>query len=352
MMPQLREEDVVRLLSIAKNRLHPEAVVPFFWGVFFYEALMFLIPSIGIYKNPDAPPWTGFANVCVAMVVIQFLIALLFSFKSIIYRFQKVQFVLLGVVGFIMSLAMYPAFFVACAIIDEPVDLVLTGAAILCCGLLLLAWSTRHAIRRLRNGQFREGGRLLYNFQKPQGSVNKPLIYGMALFGGILARNVVVYGISEAYIPLALGTLIQYCMSLALPEFLLVAYCKFKFDDFILSRPPAATKGQQNKNKLKTQRINAFKNPVKVLKYCARWNVQGAKATVGAMIVVWTELAVILFLLIVLLYVSDAEGRAEMVPFHTFAGSSLILSYLFAIAILIPTVVVLWFVKLIFKKQS
>jgi hypothetical protein len=57
--------------------------------------------------------------------------------------------------------------------------------------------------------------------------------------GGVVARafSDMDSSVAEGIFPLFLAILLQYAVYLAWPEFLLLAYCKFRFKSFIISPP-------------------------------------------------------------------------------------------------------------------
>jgi len=117
-----------------------------------------------------------------------------------------------------------------------------TGFVLIGGGLVYLVLSILRSIRRVQKGTFRKGGKLLYDFQTSKGHISLPFVIGATIIGGSITKalsnsSVLPYGMAEMYVILSISALLQYAIAMALPEFFLIAYCKFRFDSF-LKKPP------------------------------------------------------------------------------------------------------------------
>ena len=104
-------------------------------------------------------------------------------------------------------------------------------------GGILLTLVTIRAFRRVKDGELRREGEGLYNFKEIKNVLGGAGIFGIVIIAGSLARAVSnMDGSIGLFFILFLCITIQYSVALALPEFILLIYGKFKFNSFIISR--------------------------------------------------------------------------------------------------------------------
>lgn len=239
-MKNLKEEDFYELKCVAEDRMRPDAIPPFLWAA----SILSLLPSsflmVIAIKNNGAL-WWCLAVLNILFFVVQFLNACFFSSLKRCFRFQKYAAIATCISAFVVSIDFYFIFY--CISVFEVNDKIMTIAGILLMigGFVFLIASTIRAIKRVEKGALRKGGKLLYDFQQRKGKVNFPLIYAATVWGGVIARafsNKDGNDMFSVVFSMTISALIQYAMALALPEFFLMVYCKFRFDSFIVEMPP------------------------------------------------------------------------------------------------------------------
>jgi hypothetical protein len=239
MLKECKEEDFYQIESVAIGRLRPDRITSFFWAVFILNGFMTSVVAVAIYGSDYAlkPVMFVFANTVIVLFIIQFLVALFFSKVKNAYRFQRVQSVFLSIFALKMSLDMYAAFIIF-SDADYIPDYLRPTAFILCMGgLIYLVLSTFRGMKRVQKGEFRKGGRGLYNFKESKGYVSLPIIFGATFLGGAIARTLsdsqsILGQIGSVYFFLFLCVVLQYTIAFAWPEFFLVTHCKFRFESF------------------------------------------------------------------------------------------------------------------------
>ncbi|CAM4338998.1 hypothetical protein [Paenibacillus tarimensis] len=243
MLNRLKEEDVIKLKAAAWDRLHPERIVFFFWGVFILGAAATGVAAMAAYNSPQ--PVSGglmlTVQAAIAVLAIQFIVSLLFSIGDTAYRLQKLQAVLLNVVTVKASVDMYVVFFVLCEIRGVPGYVSAAGAVMLAGGILFFILSLFRGMKRAGSGAFRASGQGLYNFKQSAAYVSIPVIFAASVFGGLIAKAssdlLLVTGQPvDAYMLLLLAAILQYSIAVAWPEFFLFAYCKMRFPSFTMKK--------------------------------------------------------------------------------------------------------------------
>ncbi|THF73928.1 hypothetical protein [Cohnella fermenti] len=348
MLHRTSEEDYFELNGIAKTRLHPVRMKTFFVAVLFFEAIMFGVTlfAMNVSEYITRPIWPKINALDWSIFVIQLILTLVFLRTRIAYQHQKIQATFLSAVTFLMSVSVYIPFFVMWEDSRTPVYVAHMGVISLLLGLVILVYCTYRSMIRVQKGMFRKGGRLLYDFQNKVGTVKVPLIGACVILAGSFARYASSEGVSsEMFQPLGylfICIVLQYTLSIVMPEFFLLTYCKFRFESFLIQAPPELN----IQVKASPKEIKGLSMPFQTLKYWAGWDMRGKKASFGALLIVWTELAIIMFILYALLHLTDAEGRAELARFQAFIGPAAIVSYTFALAVLLPVQLVLFLIQL------
>ncbi|MDQ0272731.1 hypothetical protein [Cytobacillus purgationiresistens] len=269
MLKQCNEEDFYQLRSVARGRLRPPKVLSFSWGAFFFSGAMTSVVALGVYGSDYRllSSWLLLANICIAILIVQFIITLFFTKESNAYRFQKVQSVFLSIIAFKLSLDMYVSFIVFSEAEYIP-DYLRPAAFILCMGgLIYLVLSTIRGIKRVQQGEFRQDGKGLYNIKQSKTFYSLPIIFGATMMAGVIARTLSesssTLGQSAAvFFILFLAVVLQYALAFALPEFFLLTYCKFRFESFHVpmpSRPLKETPRETLMAKKQAQQVKTSK---------------------------------------------------------------------------------------------
>ncbi|MGY3718688.1 hypothetical protein ACWE42_24585, partial [Sutcliffiella cohnii] len=82
----------------------------------------------------------------------------------------------------------------------------------------------------------------ILNFSESKSYVSIPIIFGITMTGGVIARilnstDTSISSLLELYFVLLLGVVVHFGISLVWPEFLFLAYCKRRFKSFIIESP-------------------------------------------------------------------------------------------------------------------
>lgn len=356
MFRKTTEEDYYELQLIARNRLHPSGLPVFFLGVLFFEASMFGATLFGMKMSEYVtdPIWPKINAMNWWIIAVQLIPTLGFINKRIRYRHQTLQAVFLVVAASVFSISAYVFFFLICEDSRSPDWVSRMGGIALATGGALLIYSVIRGFWRVRRGEFRKGGKLLYDFQNKKSAVAVPLLCAFTVLALCFGRYANAEGDIEALSPLGMLViciLLQYTIALVLPEFILLAYCKMRFKSFRIAAPPGLFTETELQRMNEPGQMNGWSMPIRTLKFWAGWNMQGKKASFGSLFAVWTEAAGIVLLLLLLLFVSYEDGRATLLDdFGGFLLASAVISYGVSLALLLPLQFVLWMVKLFFKK--
>ncbi|MFK9091899.1 hypothetical protein [Bacillus salipaludis] len=240
MLKNSTEADFYELKSVVNGRLSPDRISAFFWVTLFISAVSTLVVAVGAGSMMFiSDTWLQFIRIDIYLLLIHLLIANFFTFTKNMYKFQKFQAILLTIFSLKLSLDFYKVYFLACEDRLAPGYMWTTGFVLIGGGLVYLALSTWRAVRRVKKGAFRKGGKLLYDFQTSKGHISLSFVIGATIFGGSIINAISSngYGLLEIYVLLGTFALMQYLIAMAWPEFFLIAYCKFRFDSF-LKKPP------------------------------------------------------------------------------------------------------------------
>jgi hypothetical protein len=233
------ELDFYELKKVGFGRLHPERISVFLLAALVYSGIMTAISISAIASSIyiTNSTWKSVARIELLALLIQLFITVFFVKGKNAIKFQKLQALLLNIVSIKISIEFYQVFFLACEDKFAPSFIVNTGSIALFGGFILLISSTIRAIYRVKQGEFRRGGRLLFNFHQSKVYMSIPALFGVVMLGGTFARSLShtsnMYGqMTGLIIMLFICTVIQYGMSLAWPEIFLLTYCKFRFETF------------------------------------------------------------------------------------------------------------------------
>ncbi|ETI68363.1 hypothetical protein [Neobacillus vireti] len=240
MLKNSNETDFYELKTVANGRLSPDRISAFFWVTFLISAVSTIVVTVGADSMMfirDA--WIRFIRIDIYLLLAQLVIAIFFTFSKNTYKFQKIQSILLAIIGLKFSLDFYKVYFLALEDRLAPDYMWTTGYVLIGGGLVYLFLSTWRAIIRVKKGAFQKGGKLLYDFQTSKGHISLSFVIGATIFGGSIIKTLSSNGsgFAEIYILLGAFVLIQYFIAIAWPEFFLLAYCKCRFDSFS-KKPP------------------------------------------------------------------------------------------------------------------
>ncbi|MBM7618526.1 hypothetical protein JOC95_000368 [Bacillus tianshenii] len=237
MQKHIKEEDLYQIKMTALDRLSPDGISVFFWGAFIYSAVIvgFSFQALTSPYLANAK-WQGFTGMLFILLVIQALGTFFYSSEKIAYKYQKLQVLFLLFVSFKLSFEMYLPFFLLHQDRMAPSYIQTVGLVLMAGGLLTLILAVIHGFLSVRKGYFKRNEKGLYRFSTLKNYVGLPFLFGLLLFGGLLAKAAWdmpdVFSIGEVFFALFLSFVIQYAIALTWPEFLLLAYSKFKFKSF------------------------------------------------------------------------------------------------------------------------
>ena len=245
MLSKCKEEDFDQIKSVALDRLSPNNISGASWGFFIYG----LVTTIVSFASIDSDVSLFMALLItgsILLFVIQLVFTLLFTIKTVAYKFQKLHSVFLSFIGFKLSVDTYQSFFGISESFNSPRYIFYAGVILLIGGIISLILSTFRSIKRVKQGELRREGKGLYDFQNSKGFVSVPIIFGVTMLGGAAGR--IFSDISSditVLIILFIAVILQYGIALALPEFYLLTYCKFRFDSFKVKRPDSRMRGSK-----------------------------------------------------------------------------------------------------------
>ena len=313
MLKNTDDSDFYGLKLVAIDRLEPEGISAWFLAVFIFSGVMTVFVALCITENPHItnPAWDTFVQLDVFLLLLHVVISLLYLNSKITYRFQKFQSVWVCYITLKMSIDMYPCFFAIWDDRDAPEYVRDLGIFFLIGGLIYLVFSIVRGVRRVQLGEFRKGGRSLYNFQQSKGFISLPIVYGVTVFAGGLGKFLssqegVSARIVELFVILFFAAVLQYAIAMVWPEFLLLAYCKFRFASFTISEP---RRGYVRRKSFRESFLFWYNKPLLVLKSRNGWKYK-EQAPFWAVIFVWLEVSVIFLLYFYLRYFLDVRGEA------------------------------------------
>lgn len=240
-MKKLDINDWYVLRRVANNRLNPDSISAWFLATSLFSGLVLIIALYGLFKGVFLNKlfWTPIVIVLGVGFILQLLIFKYFSTFKNMYNKQKFQVVCLSIVGTKISIDGYLLFFMSA---DENMLLPsIINAAILALigGLILIIISTIRGIHRAKNGFFREGKNGLYDFKNSKNYISFYGIYSLVIIINLIVKAVSMNGMIDysLIIYLIILVILQYSISLAIPEFYLLTYCKFRYKEFNVAVP-------------------------------------------------------------------------------------------------------------------
>ena len=237
-LKDLTDDYFEELEHVARYRLHPENLSGFFMITLFASLLFGGIP-LYIYLAYDInyPIFEWAMQAFIASTLITAVLLVVFWKPEVAMKYQKIQVLFLPFVAIKIGLDPFTFYLLMCADRDLHYSFSLLGLFVIAVGLLLLAYATWRAFRRVRAGHLREGGRGIYDFANSRAEMSFTGFAGFALMGGAIPKILEgqVYGENiEALVFLTIVCFIYIPIVIALPEFILLAYCKCKYKRFIV----------------------------------------------------------------------------------------------------------------------
>ncbi|WP_449537781.1 hypothetical protein [Ferdinandcohnia sp. Marseille-Q9671] len=244
MLKKYNVEDFDLIEDVAYDRLHPNAIIAFFWVTFVISAFMtyFVRDTVNYSVYITNPMWSTLIQVNLILLVFHLLVLIFYKVKRNTFRFQRLQVLLLCFFSLKLSLEFYPIYFMAVEDRFAPTYLTTTGLLAIAFGFVLLVISVIRAIGRVKKGELKENGKGLYDFGNSKGYVSIPIIFGATMIGGAISQTFSAMGSSFGsmaglFFLLILAIVIQYGIAMVWPEFFLLAYGKFRFASFIVELP-------------------------------------------------------------------------------------------------------------------
>lgn len=348
MYRDLKEDSFEQLKEVAHDRVHPGQVFVFFWGAFVASGVVFAVTIFGSQSyNVTSPIWENIITISIILLVLQLIFTLLFSIPKIALSFQRIQILLVCLISLKISWEFYLIFFLIRADRALPETLDVWGLFAFIGGIAFLVISIIRSLGRARQGHFKADGKGLYNFQQSKGYVSLPIIFAASVFGGIFGRiqfDTAAGQLFEVLMFLLFAVVIQYSMAMVWPEFLLIAYGKFRYPSFIVEVTKKRKVIKKSKNETKPLSYWMIK-PFSVIK--SRAGLQtGVKAPFTAVVIVWIQGSIVFFVILTSLYIRNAVRGVIEVSIMEDLASYLI----FGSVISLITVLLLRFFFTVVKK--
>ena len=178
-----------------------------------------------------APTFYKFNMVFLIAFIIQLILVILFSNKSVQTKFHKIQVWILPIIGFKMTIDLYMTYFFLCIDHKAPGIMFTLGLIMLTLGVILHILCTIRIFRNAKFGAFRRDRK---NLEENKNRDNKWLIIIVAVIAVALLRRLLrsfeLFGISfDLIFILLIGVLIQYIFLFVFPKLFLLAYYKQRF---------------------------------------------------------------------------------------------------------------------------
>lgn len=163
-------EDFYELEQISSIRLHPMNISGFFLAVLIVSGISNVAFAMGLFFGSwnAVLEWKVISMCSVIIYLLQILITVFFSFERMIYRFQKLQTMVLCFLALKFIMDFYMCYFLMNEDDGSSSYMTPVGLLFMFGGFIVLILSTRRAIGRVRNGEFREGGNKLFDFQSDE----------------------------------------------------------------------------------------------------------------------------------------------------------------------------------------
>lgn len=250
-MKEYNETYFDHIYNAAAGRLRPDGISGFFLATFLVGLISTVVSALAVKHSfitvePYIQSLVDFAQ---SFLIFHLIVTVLFFINRLAFKFQKIQALLLSIFGLKLSLDFYLPFY-AIGAVRGVEDIVLTaGTILLAGGLLLLLLMMVRSVNLVKKGELQKGGGGFFGNKKQKNAyVSIPIIFGVTMIAGVLARSLGdISMVGTVLLILFFAVFLQYAMTFALPEFLLLTYCKFRFEKFNIDPPNKYKKGKNIK---------------------------------------------------------------------------------------------------------
>lgn len=245
MLNRCNDDDFYEIKMAAFDRLRPDSISVFFLGAFIFSGLMTIVLYFGSVSSTNVthPIWSVIVGTNIVLLAIQFVAVVFFIKEKIAYKLQRIQSLLMSFISLKMSFDIYPLYFFICEDRLLPGYMKATGLSLVMGGIFYLLFSIIRGISRVQKGKLRKEGEGLYNLKIRNLYFSLPILFGLIIIGGSLARllpnydNISFPQMAQFYIILISAFILQYTIAYAWPEVFLFTYCKFRFESFQIPVP-------------------------------------------------------------------------------------------------------------------
>jgi hypothetical protein len=336
MLRGVNEGNFRELREVSYYRLSPERIFVGFIGAFVFSGVMSAVTAFALDYSTTITGayWPLIQKIDLGLLLLQFLALVFFAFPGQIYRFQKLQSVILCLVTLKLSIDGYKMYFLSLDDRNSSENLLTIGKYVIVGGLILLVITTLRAMVMARMGKLTQDGSYLYPVSRRTAWIIAIILLAVLFISFILGRG--EYG-GDAYrnwgpVPLlVIFSILQYALAIAWPEFFLLAYAKLKFSGFALERPSREARAKRNASVRKVRRLDRvdedktreatglsigatfswwWSKPLQVMKSRAGWKLE-RRAPFWMMIVVWLELGLTLGVSLLLVTFLNGGNRSE-----------------------------------------
>lgn len=244
MLSENQESDFAELKEIAEDRLLPSGISVGLIGMLIFSGVMnaVLLFATSYSSYITHPIWDTIKVVSIGIFILQTVITLFYFNEKRAFRYQKFQSVFVCFITLKISVEFYLIYFLAYEDKFAPAYIAQLGIVCLVSGLIFLVISIIRAVKRVKQGHFQKGQKGLFDFSNSKSYASLPIIFGVTMMAGAIPRilndlNNPFSSTIEFYIMLFLAVVLQFSLAMAIPEFLLLAYCKYKFPSFTVKIP-------------------------------------------------------------------------------------------------------------------
>ncbi|MFT4414352.1 hypothetical protein ACLM5H_10885 [Fredinandcohnia humi] len=248
MLKNCREEDFYKIHTATFSRLNPETISGFLFASMIISGIMTLVITNAL-TSPfiTSPIWDRVYAVYLIILGIQIVTAVLYLFRSTIYKYQRMQAILLSLFCVMLSVEFYPIYFLSIEDRFAPGFFNTIGLVFLIGGFLSLLFFSIRAAVWVRQGKLRKEGPGLFHTKEffIYLSVVGALAFLLLAWAFYQARTDYFMSIGEIitlFQAAFYSVILQYSLAMALPEIFLLTYCKFRFASYRDPNPPIRKK--------------------------------------------------------------------------------------------------------------
>lgn len=246
-MKNLDESYFEQIHDVAEGRLTPDGISAFFLATLVFLGVISGISIMALdYKWLVVEPFIStIAEVFGILLIAHLMIAVLFLFNKIAFKFQRLQAILLSIIGVKFSVETY--LFVLALYEDDraAVSILYSVLLLFVGGIVLTLLMTIRAFNRVKKGEFKEAGSGILGFKDSKGYIIIPVIFAVLVFAGTIARTTDAIAVGNVIIASFWAVLLQYSLAEALPEFFLLTYCKLRFPSFHVEHIKRVKRGKR-----------------------------------------------------------------------------------------------------------